>query len=111
MEHKYNGSFTSSQIEKTKKSLRGSIFFLLLCVDSKTASEYDENVDVVKCFENLLYRMGGLNELLKNPVEIVTAMSLLESALTEYKKEDFDFKVYRKLILDAGAEIAKIEEV
>jgi len=109
MKHLYNGEFTQNQIAKTKKSLRNSIFFLLLCVDPKTASEY-ENVDVDKCFKNLLYRLGGLNDLLLNQVEIVTTMSLLQAASKEYNDGQFDFQKYRKLILDAGSEINKLRE-
>jgi len=38
-------------------------------------------------------------------------MSLLESALQEYEKgEEFDFSLYRKLVLDAGSEVMKIRE-
>ena len=104
------GDFTQEQIAQTKKSLRGSIFFLLLCVDPKTSSEY-ENVDVKKCFEGLLLKLGGMNDLLMNQPEIVTTMSLLQAALKEFNKlEDFDFHIYRKLILDAGAEIEKLKE-
>lgn len=109
MKHLYNGEFTQNQIAQTKKSLRGSIFFLLLCVDPKTSDEY-ENIDVDKCFQNLLYRLGGLNDLLLNQLELVTAMSLLQAALKEYKKEGFNFYKYRKLILDAGAEIERLRE-
>lgn len=108
MKHLY-GEFTSNQIAQTKKSLRGSIFFLLLCVDPKTSFEY-ENVDVNKCFNGLLLRLSGLNELLFNQPEIVTTMSLLQAALMEFNKIDFDFYIYRKLILDAGAEIDKLRE-
>lgn len=104
------GNFTQSQIAKTKKSLRGSIFFLLLCVDPKTSYEY-KNVDVNKSFEGLLLKLGGLNELLMNQPEIVTTMSLLQAALIEFNKNDnFDFHIYRKLILDAGAEIERLRE-
>ena len=109
MKHLYNGEFTQNQIAQTKKSLRGSIFFLLLCVDRETAHEYEE-VDVKKCFNNLLLRLGGLNDLLLNQVEIVTTMSLLQAALKEYRKDNFNFFKYRKLILDAGAEIDKLKE-
>lgn len=110
LRHLYNNEFTSNQIAETKKSLRGSIFFLLLCVDKETKKEY-ENVNVEECFTNLLTKIGGMNELLLNQKEIVITMSLLQSALQEYRnKEFFDFKKYRKLILDAGAEIAKLRE-
>lgn len=108
------GEFTKSQIAQTKKSLRSSIFFLLLCVDPKTSDEY-KNVDINKSFENLLLRLGGLNDLLMNQIEIVTTMSLLQSALKEFNKinninENFNFRLYRKLILDAGAEIERLKE-
>lgn len=109
MKHLYNGEFTQNQIAQTKKSLRGSIFFLLLCVDKRTASEH-EDIDVGKCFQNLLYRLGGLNDLLMNQVEIVTTMSLLQAAYKELNEEHFNFYKYRKLILDAGSEIEKLRE-
>ncbi len=109
MEHLY-GEFTQNQIAQTKKSLRGSIFFLLLCVDSKTSHEYKE-VDVNKCFNGLLLRLGGLNQLLMNQPELVTVMSLLQAAMSEYNSLEFNFKTYRKLILDAGSEIDKLKEV
>lgn len=109
MKHLY-GAFTQNQIAQTKKSLRGSIFFLLLCVDRKTSSEY-KDVDVNKCFSGLLLRIGGLNQLLMCPPELVTVMSLLQAALMEYNNPEFNFHTYRKLILDAGAEVEKLKEV
>lgn len=108
MKHLY-GNFTRQQIAQTKKSLRGSIFFLLLCVDPNTSNEYKE-VDVNKCFNGLLLRMAGMNELLMYQPEIVTTMSLLQSALIEFNSPTFNFHTYRKLILDAGAEINKLRE-
>lgn len=108
MKHLY-GEFTQNQIAETKKSLRGTIFFLLLCVDPKTSWEY-KDVDINKCFQSLLLKIGGLNELLFTPVEIVTTMSLLQAALIEYNRPEFNFGIYRKLILDAGAEINKLRE-
>lgn len=103
------GDFTANQISETKKSLRGSIFFLLLCVDPKTSNEY-KDVDVNKCFDGLLLKMGGMNELLLCPPELVTTMSLLRAAMSEFNSPTYKFKTYRKLILDAGAEVDKIRE-
>lgn len=108
MKHLY-GEFTTNQIVQTKKSLRGSIFFLLLCVDPKNAIEY-KNVDINKCFQGLLLKIGGMNELLMNQPELVTILSLLQAALIEYNNPEFDFQTYRKLILDAGAEVSKLRE-
>ena len=70
MRHLY-GEFTQDQIVQTKKSLRGSIFFLLLCVDNKTAHEY-KDVDVNKSFNGLLLKIGGLNHLLMEQPGLVT---------------------------------------
>lgn len=109
MKHLY-GEFTKDQIVQTKKSLRGSIFFLLLCVDKQTASEY-KDIDVNKSFQGLLLRIGGMNDLLMNQPELVTVLSLLQAARTEYNNPEFDFQTYRKLILDAGAEVNKLKEV
>ena len=109
MKHLY-GEFTKEQIVQTKKSLRGSIFFLLLCVDKHTASEY-KDIDVNKSFQGLLLKIGGMNELFMNPPELVTVLSLLQAAMVEYNSPEFNFRTYRKLILDAGAEVDKLKEV
>ena len=108
MKHLY-GEFTQSQMEEVIKSLRGSIFFLLLCVDRETAQDY-EDVDVNKCFEGLLLKMGGMNDLLMNPPEIVASMSLLRAAKREFNKPRLNYYRYRKLILDAGSELNKLIE-
>ena len=109
MKHLY-GEFTENQIAQIKKSIRGSIFFLLLCVDPKTSNKY-ENINIDQCFDNLLFKLGGMNELLMNQPELVSVMSLLKAASMEYHNPDFNFSIYRKLILDAGAEVNKLKEV
>ena len=108
MQHKY-GSFSEEQIRNTKIRMQKQIFFLLLCVDENTKKDY-ANVDVDKAFTNLLTQFSGLNELLLCPTELVRVISLLEEARIELSKEDFNFNVYRKLILDAGSEVMKIKE-
>ncbi len=109
MNHLY-GEFTQNQIAQTKESLRKSIFFLLVCVDKRTAPT-DVEINVNKCFEGLLLKMGGMNKLLMEPPELVTVMSLLQAAMIEYNSSDFNFRTYKKLILDAGAEVEKLKEV
>lgn len=109
MEYKY-GTFTTNQIAETKCKLRKQIFFLLLIVDPETCGNY-ENIDVPSAFDNIMYMIGGLNKLLDYPQQLVTVMSLLQSALDEYLDPDFDYEVYRKLVLDAGNEVQKIKEV
>lgn len=106
MNHKY-GEFPNSQVNSTVKMLRKDIFFLLLCVDPKTKQEY-KNINVQKTFQNIMYKISGLNDLLFCPPSLVIVLSLLQEALIEYENPDFSFQVYRKLILDAGSEIMKL---
>lgn len=108
MTNKY-GSYSPAQIHSIKISIRKAIFFLLLCVDPKTKTEYGDT-DVVGAFNNLQRRLDGLNSILLEPIEVVETMSLLEAALNELQSGSFDWQVYRKLILDAGACIMRMEE-
>lgn len=105
--HKY-GSFESNQIHSTKEKLRKKIYFLLLIADPSTAENYD--VDVTAAFKNVQHVLDGYNSLVGYPREVVTVASLLEKALINYQ-ENFDFQLYRKLILDAGREVMNIKEV
>ena len=103
------GELPNYQIQEFKKSLRSAIFFVLLCVDPNTAAEHSD-IDVNQLFDNLLLKIGGYNALMNYPKEIIEVMSLLEAARLEYNKEQFNFAVCRKLILDAGAEVNRIKE-
>lgn len=112
MIHKYGGDFTQNQVEYEIKKMRNRIYFLLLVVDPKTKNEYkDMNVDVNKSFDAVLRRLAGLNELFMHRGELVEAMSALETALIEYNNPNFDYSVYRRLVLDAGNEVLKMGEV
>ena len=102
------GSFSSTQLNSIKHSIRKSIYFLLLYVDPQTSHEYPD-IDVREAFRSLQYKLDGLNSILLEPPEIVKTMSLLESALNELQNECFDWNKYRKLVLDAGAEIMRMK--
>ena len=105
--HKY-GEFADMQIDQIKEILRKRIFFLLLVAEDLEAKEKFPEVDLEQANTTLLWRISGLNELLGQPVELVTVLSLLEEAKNTIT-ENFDFGKYRKLILDAGAEVMKIQ--
>lgn len=108
MSFKYKyGEFSDNQVNEAKINIRKSIFFLLLCVDPETSSEYSD-VDVNDVFNNVQNKLSGMNIIFGEPVEVVTVISLLEEAKRLFNSEDFNFKKYRKLILDAGAEIMRI---
>lgn len=105
--HKY-GEFADMQISEIKEILRKRIFFLLLVAEDLEAKTKFPEVDLEQANTTLLWRISGLNQLLGEPVELVTVLSLLEEAKNTIKP-DFDFAKYRKLILDAGAEVGKIK--
>lgn len=109
MKYKY-GEFSKGQFAEAKEYLRKRIYFLLLIVDPETASNYAD-INVEKAFESTLTDIGGLNDLLGCPVELVTILSKLNAARLEYERDDFRWKKYRKLILDSGNEVMKIKEV
>lgn len=99
MQHKY-GHFEDYQINNYKVKLHKELFWLLLYKDPNTKEKFP-NTNYDKYFVGLMKKLDGLNELLMFPTEMVSIMSLLEAAYIETKKSDFDFKSYRKLILDA----------
>ena len=104
--HRY-GVFEDKQIAEIKEILRKRIFFLLLVAEDLEAKTKFPEVDLVQANTTLLWRISGLNELLGKPTELVTVLSLLEEAKNTIT-DNFDFVKYRKLILDAGAEVMKI---
>lgn len=108
--HKY-GEFADKQISEIKEILSHRIFFLLLVAEDEAKNNKVEypHIDLIKANTTLLWRISGLNELLGNPTELVMVLSLLEEAKNTIQSENFDFPKYRKLILDAGAEVMKIE--
>ena len=106
MKHLY-GYFTDKQMENYKVKLHKELFWLLIYQDPETKDEYP-NVDFNKYFDGLMRKIDGLNKLLFYPTEIVSIMSLLEAALIESEKVDFDYKTYRKLVLDAHSLVDKI---
>ena len=110
--HYTYGDFIGLQIKEIKEKMRKQIFFLLVIVDPKTAKDY-RNIDAGSAIEDVLKTYGSLNNLLGYPKEFVDVMVLLNAAFLEYQKgtEDFNWGLYRKHILDAGAAVLEIKEV
>lgn len=103
------GTFPTEQTQKIEKLMHNEIHKLLLHKDPKVTDKIFENEnDFQKYFENLLYRFGGLNSLLNYPPIMILLLSSLQSALDETKKNDFNFYVYRKLILNSHGYLSQI---
>ena len=103
MQHKY-GSFSENQMSDYKKKLHNSIHWLLVYKenDYKLLDEY---------FNTTLLKLNAMNELLSYPNDIVSLYETLEAARMVLNSNYFNFKTYRKLILDAHSLIDKLPEV
>lgn len=109
------GEFSDSQISEVKNWMRKQIFFLLLLADPTTKNNYVE-INIYDAFESLLMKIGGVNQLLGCPSQLVMVMGLLKAAISEYASPEYDEKnfrcsKYRQCILEAGNEVLKIKEV
>ena len=104
--YKY-GAYDDIQFASYKKKLHGLLYWLLLYKDPKTKDQFS-NVNYDKYFNNLMKRIDGFNRLMNYPKEIVEIDNLLESAFIETQKDNFNYKEYRKFVLDAEALIDKI---
>lgn len=95
-------ALSKEQWEATIKQLHSSVYWLLLYKERG-----DEKLE--EYFDFLMVKIGGLNSLLGHPPKMVDVMMLLEVARMELKKGDsFDFKLYRRAILDAESAIDKL---
>lgn len=109
IEHKY-GDFAEMQVAEAKEYIRKRVFFLLLVAEDLEKREQFPDVDLFKAHRSVMWLVSGFNDLMLRPSCLVVALSRLEEAGSTINKEPFNFKKYRKLILDAGAEISKIAE-
>ena len=110
MTHLY-GYFTDSQITTNAKIMHSEVHKLLLFKDKNVNQViFDNEEDYLCYFKNLLYRLGGLNELLYCPVQLVALLATLQSVYDMVNSDKFDFCEYRRLILDAHGYIKSMFE-
>lgn len=103
MKHKY-GTFKKSQFSEYKNRMHDLVHWLLIYAE-------EEKTDTLnKYFIKVQYKLNGLNELINYPSQMVEIMVLVESARLEYQKENFNFKTYRKIVLDIHELIDRIPE-
>ena len=105
------GEFSDKQIDYAVVSMHNDIHKLLLYKDNKvTEVIFNSDEDFVNYFTNLLFRFGGLNELLGKPMEMVDLMSTLQSAYSEVLSNNFNYRVFRRAILDCHGYIKAMFE-
>lgn len=104
MKYKY-GEFTNEQINETVVSMHNDIHKLLLHKDRNITEQI-----FMSYFTNLLFRFGGLNELLGEPQTMVAFMSTLQAAYDEVLSEHFRYQTFRRAILDCHGYIKEMVE-
>ena len=110
MEYLY-GEFSDNQIKVNASMMHNDIHKLLLFKDSNISDIiFESEEDFQNYFVKLLYRFGGLNKILGEPVLMVKLMSVLQAALDESKRDDYNFNIFRRLILDAHGYIKSMFE-
>lgn len=103
------GEFSNRQVELNEKVMHGEIHKLLLHKDANVEDEiFSSDKQFLIYFENILKRYGGLNTLLFEPPKMIIFLSTLQAAYNECLKNDFDYAVFRKLILDAQGYLSEI---
>lgn len=109
--HYLYGEFSEDQIRANARLMHNEIHKLLLYKDPNiTETIFDSEDDFLKYFVKILYRFGGLNDMFGRPEQMVVLMATLRAALYEAGRDDFDYKLFRKLILDAHGYIKSMFE-
>lgn len=88
MDTKY-GYISNAQISENVDDLINRVFSLL---PKKEKGYPNINHEIA----SLIFRIKGLNEIMKQPPELFTVICLLEAA-----KDESDFQLYRKAVLDS----------
>lgn len=110
MEYKYS-EFTCKQISELSRLMHNDVHKLLLYKDKKVEEEiFKTDEDFFFYFENLLFRFAALNELLGEKIEMVQLIISLYTAYKEASKSKYDYRIYRKAILDSHGYIDRIFE-
>lgn len=102
------GDFTNEQWAEYRERLHKKMFWLILYKDPETNGEYGD-IDFDRYFENLMKELNGLSDLLLSPDGLLEMLSILEAAYIESKKENFNYRTYRKFVLDAHNLLDRIE--
>lgn len=105
------GDFTDKQVNETVISMHNDIHKLLLFKDRNITEQiFNSEEDFVNYFTNLLFRFGGLNELLGEPQKMVDFMSTLQAAYSEATNDRFHYEKFRKAILDCHGYLKEMFE-
>lgn len=105
------GEFTYDQIKSAIRVMHNDIHKLLLYKDEDIHEViFNSEDDFLIYFNSLLFRFGGLNELLGEPEYMVALISTLQAAYDNVQSDDYTFRTFRKAILDSHGYIKSMFE-
>ena len=105
------GDFTDKQILEAAHAMHSDIHKLLLYKDNHVTDIIFENDDAfILYFQNLMHRFGGTKTLFNDNGFMVSLMSTLQAAYNEVLSNHFDYKIFRKEILDSHGYIKAMFE-
>ena len=103
------GEFADKQIELNARLMHGEVHKLLIYKDTNISEHlFKDDSEFLSYFHNLLYRFGGLNQLLQEPKQMVALMATLQAAYKEVQSDSYKWEDYRRLILDAHGYITSM---
>lgn len=94
MNGKY-GTFTDEQLKSYSKKLHSKVHWLLIYKENQTFSGFNEYC------EYLLKYINSLNKIVGDNSKIVDLMVMVQMAYSEASSDEFDFKSFRRYVLDA----------
>lgn len=102
------GEITKEQFDDYKVKLHKKLFWLLLYKDPDTCSDFDY-VDFDKYITSLMKEITGLSTILSSPCELVELLAFLQAAYNETFSDEFNYKAFRKFVLDAHNVLDRLE--
>ena len=102
------GDFTNEQLAEYRDKLHRKLFWLLLYKDPNTKDAFVA-INFDNYFTSLMCELNGLNDILMCPNGMVEMLSVLEAAYKESNNENFNYRLYRKFVLDAHNLLDKMD--
>lgn len=105
------GDFTDKQIAEAACEMHKDIHRLLLYKDPNISVDiFEDDGAFVLSFQNVLYKLGGTQTLFNDSGIMVELMATLQAAYNEVTGRNFNYKTYRKALLNAHGYVREMFE-
>lgn len=105
------GDFTDKQILEAIRTMHSDIHKLLLYKDNRIEEKIFEDDDAfLVFFEKVMFKFGGTKTLFNDNGYMVSLMATLQCAMDNVKSKHFNYKKFRRAILDSHEYISLMFE-